>query len=134
MLYQSYPQTDPPTAPSTLEHADTVKSLLPLSLTILSRPLLLTGSGDKILIYDAASFGEKDGKAIPIGEMDAHAHDVTALRLWTRTVKVEGIEGAERKEAWIVSGSLDSTVRKWRLQGTCVPTRFLDPRDMSSDP
>ena len=52
-----------------------------------------------------------------IREVDAHWHDVTALRLWMRTTPVEEGQGKLQVEPWIISASLDGTIRKWRLGG-----------------
>ena len=52
-----------------------------------------------------------------LGETDAHWHDVIGLRLWMRKTIVEGKPGKYKVEPWIVSASLDGTLRKWRLLG-----------------
>ena len=102
--------------PSPIAHPTAVRSLLPLSLTPLGEPYLLTGSGDVIRAYDVSS---PDSPEL-LGEVDAHWHDVTALRLWMRKTKIEDGNVGEAKvkfEPWIVSASIDGTVRKWPLKG-----------------
>jgi WD40 repeat protein len=107
---------DKPMAP--LTHPTAVRCILPLSLTSLSEPYLLTGCGDVIRAYDISSPSEPE----LLGVMDAHWHEVTALRLWMRKTPVIDEHGKEEKgkykvEPWIVSASLDGTLRKWRLLG-----------------
>ncbi|KAI0818722.1 WD40 repeat-like protein [Irpex lacteus] len=99
--------------PAPIAHPTAVRSILPLALTPLAEPYLLTGSGDVIRAYDVSS---PDAPEL-LGEMDAHWHDVTALRLWMRKTKVDGDEGKVKVEPWIVSASLDGTLRKWKLLG-----------------
>jgi WD40 repeat protein len=88
-----------------------IRSVLPLSLTDLAEPYIITGAGDIIRIYDVSTLEEPD----LIGQVDAHWHDVTALRLWVR--KTVGDDDKTRVEPWIISTSLDGTIRKWKLQG-----------------
>lgn len=88
-----------------------IRSVLPLSLTDLAEPYIITGAGDIIRIYDVSTLEEPD----LIGQVDAHWHDVTALRLWVR--KTIGDDGKTRVEPWIISTSLDGTIRKWKLLG-----------------
>ena len=64
-----------------------------------------------IRLYDLSTISEPE----ILGEIDAHWHDVTAIRLWMRTSKNEA--GQTRIEPWIVSTSLDGTIRKWRFSG-----------------
>jgi hypothetical protein len=101
-----------------IEHPQQVRCILPLILTPVALPYLLTGAGEMIGVWDISSFGELDGVAERIGEMDAHFHDVIALGLWLRKVKGEG--GATGTEAWIVSASLDGTIRRWGLSGVSL--------------
>ncbi|KAI0703594.1 WD40-repeat-containing domain protein [Cytidiella melzeri] len=112
---------DKPMAPIT--HPTAVRCILPLSLTPLSEPYLLTGSGDVIRAYDISSPNEPE----LLGEMDAHWHDVIALRLWMRKTAVLDAQGEEsgkfRVEPWIVSASLDGTLRKWRLAELMQPAQ-----------
>ncbi len=107
-----------PPAPGTkpippIQHPTAVRTILPLSVTPLGEPYLLTGSGDVIRVYDVSSPEEPE----LIAEIDAHWHDVTALRLWIRKSQVEGEPGKVRVEPWIVSASLDGTLRRWKLDG-----------------
>ncbi|KAI0721628.1 WD40 repeat-like protein [Cerioporus squamosus] len=112
------PATAPAPTPGTkpippIQHPTAVRTILPLSVTPLAEPYLLTGSGDMIRVYDVSSPEEPE----LIAEIDAHWHDVTALRLWIRKSQVEGEPGKVRVEPWIVSASLDGTLRRWRLEG-----------------
>ncbi|KAH9001487.1 WD40 repeat-like protein [Lactarius akahatsu] len=76
-------------------------------------PYLIAGSGDSIRVYDVFSLDEVE----LIKEVEGHWHDVTHLRIWLQ----ESTDGT-RKDLWIISGSLDSTLRKWKLSGLVVPT------------
>ncbi|KAG6854947.1 hypothetical protein C0991_009770 [Blastosporella zonata] len=93
-----------------LVHSVPVRTILPLSLTDLGEPYLLTGAGDILRVYDVSSPDEPE----LIRDLDAHWHDITAIRLWKRTTTETGIT---RVEPWIISTSLDGTIRKWRLSG-----------------
>ena len=109
-----HPAPAKPTKPiPPITHPAAVKAILPLALTFLQEPYLLTGAGDVIRVYDVSTPEELE----LIREVDAHWHDVTALRLWMRTTPVEGGQGTLQVEPWIVSASLDGTIRKWRLSG-----------------
>ena len=94
-----------------IRHPAAVRSILPLALTDLSEPYLITGAGDIVRVYDLSSPDEPE----LIRTVDAHWHDVTAIRLWKRTTV--GNDGKTCVEPWIVSTSLDGTIRKWRLTG-----------------
>lgn len=101
----------PDATPTSLVHPTGVRAILPLSLTELGEPYLITGTGDIIRVYDVASLEDPE----LIQEIDAHWHDVTAIQLWDR--KYTGEDGKQRREPWIISTSLDGTLRKWRLPG-----------------
>ncbi|KAI0664951.1 WD40 repeat-like protein [Cubamyces menziesii] len=103
--------------PPPIQHPAAVRALLPLGLTPLAEPYLLTGAGDVIRVYDVSSPEEPE----LLAEVDAHWHDVTALRLWMRRSAVEGPPGAVKVEPWIVSASLDGTIRRWRLSELLQP-------------
>jgi hypothetical protein len=93
-------------------HPVAVRTILPLSITALEEPYLITGAGDVIRVYDISSPSDPE----LVKEVDGHWHVVTMLRLWSR--KFVGNDGKARVEPWIVSTSLDGTIRKWRLSGT----------------
>jgi WD40 repeat protein len=93
-----------------ITHPTAVRAILPLQL-LLNEPYLITGSGDVIRTYDLSTLSEPE----MLSEVDGHWHDVTALRLWVRKNQEDG---KTRIEPWIVSASLDGTIRKWRLSGT----------------
>src|ERR1700722_7677688 len=97
-----------------IAHPVAVRTILPLALTDLAEPYLITGAGDIIRVFDVSSPREPE----LISEIDAHWHDVTILRLWMR--KFVGPDNKARIEPWIVSTSLDGTIRKWRLSGMSV--------------
>jgi WD40 repeat protein len=78
-------------------------------------PYLIAGSGDSIRVYDISSLDEAE----LIKEVEGHWHDVTHLRTWLK----ESADGT-RKDVWIVSGSLDDTLRKWKLSGASGITRL----------
>ncbi|KAG5716260.1 hypothetical protein E4T56_gene10611 [Termitomyces sp. T112] len=102
-------RASPEKSPPPIEHPAPVRSILPLALTELGEPYLLTGAGDMMRVYDVSTADEPE----LIREMDAHWHDITAIRLWKRVTA--GSHGMSRIEPWIVSTSLDGTIRKWRL-------------------
>ena len=95
-----------------LTHPVAVRAILPLNLTSLSEPYLLTAAGEVLRIYDVSTLDEPEY----IGEVDAHWHDITAVRLWMR--KFVGDDGKARAEPWIITTSLDRTIRKWKLTGS----------------
>lgn len=97
----------------TIEHSAPIRAILPLALTPIERPILLTGSGDVFTAWDVSAFGEPDGGVDVLSKIDAHSHDITGIGSWIRSV-----DG--RKEAWIVTASLDGTIRRWRLEGECL--------------
>lgn len=112
MVPESQPDVSRPPPPIT--HPVSVRCLLPLGLSDLEEPYLLTGAGDVIRAYDVSSPEDPD----LITEVDAHWHDVTALRLWIRKSVAE--DGKTRREPWIISTSLDGTIRKWKLSGLFI--------------
>ncbi|CAE6435227.1 unnamed protein product [Rhizoctonia solani] len=116
-----------------LDHATHVRSLIPLHLTPAGLSVLITGSVTGGLhIWDLEWPGDGDDPAVVDGNgaresgmVDVHSHDVTALALWVREPEAEtaietASEGKELSrvqsvEAWVVSASLDGTLRRWRL-------------------
>lgn len=101
--------------PKPITHPTAVRAILPLPLTDLGEPYLLTAAGDILRTYDISELDEPE----LLSQVDAHWHDITAIRLWKR--KTVGEDGATRIEPWIVTTSLDKTIRKWKLTGQCDP-------------
>ncbi|KAH9484171.1 putative WD repeat-containing protein [Psilocybe cubensis] len=92
-----------------------VRTILPISLTDLGEPYLITAAGDVLRTYDVSELDEPD----LISEIDAHWHDITAVKLWMR--KTIGEDGKTRIEPWILSTSLDKTIRRWKLSELLHP-------------
>lgn len=97
--------------PPPIQHSTAVRTILPLLLTPIEEPYIITGAGDIIRVYDVSSLEEPE----LVGEVDAHWHDVTAIRLWLRQHDGDG-----PIEPWVISVSLDGTIRKWKFQGTVL--------------
>ncbi|KAG6874300.1 hypothetical protein C0995_001525 [Termitomyces sp. Mi166 len=111
--------------PPPIEHPVPVRSILPLALTELGEPYILTGAGDIMRVYDVSTAGEPE----LIREMDTHWHDITAIRLWKRVTT--GSDRVTRIEPWIISTSLDGTIRKWRLSELLSPSPILKEPEIS---
>ncbi|KAE9394995.1 WD40 repeat-like protein [Gymnopus androsaceus JB14] len=109
-LIETENKTPPP-----ITHSKAVRCLLPLFLTELQEPYLITGSGDFLRVYDVSSVAEPE----LLNEIDAHWHDVTHLRLWMRQAVTKNNQ--KTVEPWIVSTSLDATIKRWRLSELLVP-------------
>ncbi|KAG8961461.1 hypothetical protein FRC03_005350 [Tulasnella sp. 419] len=108
-----------------IEHSYPVKRVLPLSLLPEAslRGILITASGDILRTYDVSEMiltdDEDDSpdeparpkreagtpKAYLLSEVDAHYFPISALALWSKA----------RREYYIVSASLDGTLRRWKL-------------------
>ncbi|KAG8952623.1 hypothetical protein FRC04_003985 [Tulasnella sp. 424] len=134
------PNAQPSISPSvvTLEHSKPVRSLLLLSNSSIAQPYLLTGNGDVIRVYDISELVDEDedsgasgdrkpltevsGVARLLNEVDVHSHSVTSLQLWLKTSS-----DTPNGEPWIVSGSLDGTVRRWRLSELAAGKKFSPP-------
>lgn len=119
---------------TSLEHTNPVKCLLLLSNSPIAQPFLLTGHGDVIRIYDVSELVDNDedagesgnqkpltevsGIARLLNEVDVHSHSVTSLQLWLKSSDIPSAE------PWIVSSSLDGTVRKWKLSELAAGKQF----------
>ena len=101
-----------------LTHPLGVKAILPIQLTPVGEPLLLTAYGDLIRTYDVSDPYTPE----LLSTTDAHWFDVTALRLWARRIEKGGKAAIE---PWVVSVSLDQTVRKWRLADLVSPPKDI---------
>jgi hypothetical protein len=105
--------------PQPLEHpALAVKSLLVLPLTDLGESYLLTAAGDYLRVYDISTLAEPE----LVSNTDVHWHDITAIRLWYRAKKTDEVTHVE---PYIVTTSLDQSIRKWRLAGTLFSSPLL---------
>ena len=102
------------TAAKTITHTSVVRCILPINLSHIDVPYLVTGAGEVLSTYDISTIDERDGKAELLNITDVHSHDITALGWWIRDVDNSKVI---RREPWIVSGSLDGTLRRWRLAG-----------------
>lgn len=110
-------------------HPDYVKSLLLLPTAFHpTAPLLLTGSVDEdIRVYDVSEILEStgvshsggDGAGVPgeIANVKGHFGEVSGLRAWVK-------EGEGGKEPWVVSASLDGTLRRWSMKGMSFPLLY----------
>lgn len=93
-----------------IDHPSSVKH--GISLLDLDLPYLITGSGESIYTYEVDSIGTKDGVVELLSVTDGHYHDICVLDIWMKTSS----EGRS-PEPWVISGSLDGTIRKWKLSG-----------------
>lgn len=75
----------------------------------------MTAAGEGIYTYDIEEFRSGEGEASLLGVIDAHAHNVTALGVWFK--ESDDIQKAGTTEILLISGSLDGTVRQWKLSG-----------------
>ncbi|KAJ3932692.1 MAG: WD40-repeat-containing domain protein [Lentinula lateritia] len=102
--------------PPPIHHSTAVRCVLPLHLTDLQEPYIITGSGDFMRVYDVSSANEPE----LLNEIDSHWRDITHIRLWMRQ-SVDEKNNQKRIEPWIITTSLDCTVRRWRLSELLVP-------------
>lgn len=127
-----------------ITHSAAFRAVLPLPLHPLlddsTFPYLIAASGDNIRTYDISSLripsflsedektdgglsGSRDpGSAEFIREIEGHWHDVTGLGVWLKETNLKEGRG---KEVWIVSASVDLTIRRWRLAGEFFSLVFL---------
>ncbi|EKM82832.1 hypothetical protein AGABI1DRAFT_97781 [Agaricus bisporus var. burnettii JB137-S8] len=105
--------------PRPIIHPKQVRCILPIGLTDVSEPYLITGSDGTIRVYDLSTFDQPE----MIRDVEAHWHDILKLRFWIR--KTTSGDGLTRVEPWVVSTSLDGTIRKWRLSELVLPTQEI---------
>ncbi|GAA6008542.1 hypothetical protein JCM10207_007153 [Rhodosporidiobolus poonsookiae] len=140
LLLSSLSLSDPCAAPTPLlriPHPAQVRSFLPLPLSPLlsvlpaAPPYLLTGASDELLRVLDLSCAALDPNpkreaargwnGLPLTEgsrvegqvnaVEAHTHEVVQLCAYV----LPSGEGG-RKEAWVLSASLDATLRRWRVE------------------
>ncbi|ETS62846.1 hypothetical protein PaG_02602 [Moesziomyces aphidis] len=103
---------------SRLEHADFVKTVLPIGPLIpasypladdLSNAVVTAGADEHIHLHTPTSSTSAEG----------HWHEVTALAAWIRhpssIQRAQSLPQAKETEVWIVSAGLDGSVRRWNL-------------------
>ena len=105
--------------PEPIKHPAAVRAILPLLLTDLSEPYLISAAGDVLRTFDVSSLQEPE----LLSEIDGHWHDITSVQLWMR--KSAGDDGRKRIEPWILTTSLDKTIRKWKLAGRFLGFWFI---------
>ncbi|EST07591.1 WD40 repeat [Kalmanozyma brasiliensis GHG001] len=110
-------------------HEDFVKAVLPLSLYLppaaqfeqYAGAVVTGGSDEHVRVYPSPtasttlSAAREEGE---VHEVEAHWHEITTLALWLRppsTSKSDLPPIQGEAEAWIVSASLDGSVRRWPL-------------------
>ncbi|KAF9567620.1 WD40 repeat-like protein [Agrocybe pediades] len=110
-----------------ITHPTAVRAILPLSLTDLGEPYVITAAGDVLRTYDVSQLDEPE----LLSTVDAHWHDIVAIKLWVR--KSKGEDGQTRVEPWIVTVSLDKTIRKWRLSELLNPPTPPPPKAIEAE-
>ncbi|KAF4615494.1 hypothetical protein D9613_002900 [Agrocybe pediades] len=110
-----------------ITHPTAVRAILPLSLTDLGEPYVITAAGDVLRTYDVSQLDEPE----LLSTVDAHWHDIVAIKLWVR--KSKGEDGQTRVEPWIVTVSLDKTIRKWRLSELLNPPTPPPPKAVEAE-
>ncbi|KAJ9121147.1 hypothetical protein QFC24_004821 [Naganishia onofrii] len=126
VLFHPLTETSSPRAPIPIPHPDYVKCVLLLPTSFHpTAPLLLTGSVDEdIRVYDVTEILEQSGnthlaaegtvEAREIANIKGHFGEVSALRCWIK-------DGEKGKEPWVVSASLDATLRRWSMKDILNP-------------
>ncbi|KAJ4488430.1 WD40-repeat-containing domain protein [Lentinula aciculospora] len=123
-------ETEKKPTPPPIHHSTAVRCILPLYLTDLQEPYIITGSGDFLRVYDVSSADEPE----LLNEIDAHWHDITHIRLWMRQLRDEK-NNQKMIEPWIITTSLDCTVRRWKLSELLVPKlEIIEPPAPATPP
>ncbi|KZO97892.1 hypothetical protein CALVIDRAFT_63556 [Calocera viscosa TUFC12733] len=77
---------------------------------MLRLPYLVTGGSDeRIRVWDTSAVEDSNGPPDLLRTLDVHSHEISGLALWLRQGNKHG------REPWILSASLDGTLRKWKL-------------------
>ncbi|KAI5479064.1 WD repeat protein [Pseudohyphozyma bogoriensis] len=132
-----------PTPTLRIPHPSHVKAFLslPFSLPTLNSSHILTGASDEIIrVFDLSLLDTEgapatkgapwNGVAVPadkahdlpglVREVEGHSHDVLDLGVYVK----EADEG--KKEAWIVSASIDGSLRRWKWSEVLAGEAFFD--------
>lgn len=131
---------EPVTTPQVkLVHKDFVKAILPLPFYLPTPNLpqfdpfeeaVVTGGSDEHLrlfpsasTSSSSSFRTEEEEQV---EVEGHWHEIISLACWTRhpnpspTTTTSPLPPATKVEIWIISASLDGTIRRWNL--LTIPT------------
>ncbi|SCV67756.1 BQ2448_5367 [Microbotryum intermedium] len=139
VLLSTFDASSPSSAPiptTRIVHPYHLKSVLPLGIALpnLNSSHLLTGSADEaIRILDLNSISSSshppfswsgipssaDEKMVGlVRTVEGHSHDVVDLHVYTQ---VGPKEQGGRIEAWILSASVDGTLRRWKWPEVLIP-------------
>ncbi|KAJ1027445.1 hypothetical protein NDA18_003451 [Ustilago nuda] len=113
-----------------LLHKDFVRSILPIPFYLPTNPslpqfepfeeaLITGGSDEHVRLYPSANSEEEE-----VYQVEGHWHEITSLACWIRhpnpsfpTVPTSEalLPPAKEVQVWILSASLDGTIRRWNL-------------------
>ncbi|KDE04483.1 hypothetical protein MVLG_05050 [Microbotryum lychnidis-dioicae p1A1 Lamole] len=138
VLLSTFDSSSPSSAPiptTRIVHPYHLKSVLPLGIALpnLNSSHILTGSADEaIRILDLNSISPSSHPPFPwsgipspadekmvglVRQVEGHSHDVVDLHVYTQV----GLpEQGGRLEAWLLSASVDGTLRRWRWPDVLV--------------
>ncbi|KAJ1593083.1 hypothetical protein NDA11_004730 [Ustilago hordei] len=113
-----------------LLHKDFVKSILPIPFYLPTNPslpqfepfeeaLITGGSDEHVRLYPSANSEEEE-----VYQVEGHWHEITSLACWIRhpnpsfptaPTSEAVLPPAKEVQVWILSASLDGTIRRWNL-------------------
>ncbi|EJU05347.1 WD40 repeat-like protein [Dacryopinax primogenitus] len=128
LLHRTNQEHSGPLSQSRIQHSHPVKALLALPVTELQIPYLITACSDeKIRVWDVSAFEDKLGPADLLRTVDAHSHEISSLALWLR-------KGADEiRVPWVLSASLDSTLRRWKLSDLLARDETVLPNSSTEE-
>jgi hypothetical protein len=85
---------------------------------------LITGTGDNLYTWDIASFALGEDKADLLSDLECHADDITSISIWEELGTANEPQ-LGKLETWVVTGSLDGTIRRWRLTGKVLLSNYI---------
>ncbi|PVG02963.1 WD40 repeat-like protein, partial [Serendipita vermifera] len=105
---------------SSIEHVGPVKCVLLINSQMGEPLYMITASGDNLYTWDIASFTLGEDEPDLLSTTECHADDITSISIWTESDTTNGALSGNA-EPWIVTGSLDGTVRRWKLADLIMP-------------
>jgi WD40 repeat protein len=102
--------------PSSIEHIGPVKCINLVTSQTGELLYLIAGTGDNLYTWDIASFALGEDKADLLSNSECHADDITSISIWEEPDTANEPQ-LGKPETWVVTGSLDGTIRRWRLTG-----------------